>query len=96
MRTTCTECNSAFEIQPKTQRLEDVDVVYVECPECESRWLSYVADKEIRKRIKRVSRTKAKMTEKAQKERQRYIEKTRQLQEQKKKEYEDIIKKVVA
>ena len=50
-KVTCESCRTEFKFKPRTKTIQHVDVVYVECPGCQERTLSYIADQEIRERL---------------------------------------------
>lgn len=82
------DCGKVFKFKPKTETINEVDIVYAECTECGKRYLSYVADTEVYERIDNTGLLSAE-------QQHDYITETRRIMVDKKDEYRSIIAKVI-
>ena len=81
------DCGKFFKFKPKTQTIDQVDIVYAECS-CGRRYLSYVADKEVYERIDNTCHI-------PEDQQHDYITRTREIMNDKKEKYHSIIDKVI-
>lgn len=104
MKLDCIQCSEQFEFEPKRQSVNDVVIVYLECPACEKRYLSFVEDQEIQNRLKKTKRLRTiagdqnkrpSQIKRAQAKLQDYVEDTRKIMKRKEGQYAAEISEVI-
>lgn len=104
MKVYCVGCGGEFEFQTKTITIEEVDIIFAECPKCEKRYISYVVDKEVKKQFlqttKLLNRTKDltlsfSQRQQAVKDHRELVKDNRRMMEQKKAQYQYLIQQVL-
>lgn len=84
----CENCGNLFKIKPKEKVVSKVKIVFLECPQCKQRYLSYVEDAELKERMDRVTQIELD-------KRRTFIRQNRVLMKKKIKQYQHLVDKIV-